>query len=122
MHRPHPRPRIPRPLIPVPEKLPRDPPPLPQRPDNLRPQPRPLARRRIRPARMPLAPRAYRARARRRLALHTIRLGHTLLPMYESTQDFIAALDRAGELHRIKASVSPVLEIAQITDRTSKSP
>jgi 4-hydroxy-3-polyprenylbenzoate decarboxylase len=42
--------------------------------------------------------------------------------MYESTQDFIAALSRAGELKRIGAKVSPVLEIAEITDRVSKSP
>jgi 4-hydroxy-3-polyprenylbenzoate decarboxylase len=42
--------------------------------------------------------------------------------MYETTQDFITALDRAGELRRIGAKVSPVLEIAEITDRVSKSP
>jgi len=42
--------------------------------------------------------------------------------MYDTTQDFIAALDRAGELKRIKAPVSPVLEIAEIADRVSKSP
>lgn len=42
--------------------------------------------------------------------------------MYETTQDFIAALSQAGELKRISAKVSPVLEIAEITDRVSKSP
>lgn len=42
--------------------------------------------------------------------------------MYETTQDFITALDRAGELKRISARVSPVLEIAEIADRVSKSP
>ncbi|MBC7834869.1 MAG: UbiD family decarboxylase [Phycisphaerales bacterium] len=42
--------------------------------------------------------------------------------MYETTRDFVAALDRAGELKRIPARVSPVLEIAAITDRVSKSP
>lgn len=41
--------------------------------------------------------------------------------MYETTQDFINALDRAGELRRIKAQVSPVLEITEIADRVSKS-
>lgn len=41
--------------------------------------------------------------------------------MYENTQDFIAALSRAGELKRISAPVSPVLEITQIADRVSKS-
>ncbi len=42
--------------------------------------------------------------------------------MYENTQDFIAALSRAGELKRISARVSPVLEITEIADRVSKSP
>ena len=43
------------------------------------------------------------------------------ISMYETTQDFINALDRAGELRRIKAPVSPVLEITEIADRVSKS-
>lgn len=42
--------------------------------------------------------------------------------MYENTQDFIAALERAGELTRIRSSVSPVLEITEVADRVSKSP
>lgn len=42
--------------------------------------------------------------------------------MYENTQDFIRALERAGELHRVSASVSPILEISEIADRVSKSP
>ncbi|NUQ66943.1 MAG: UbiD family decarboxylase [Phycisphaerales bacterium] len=42
--------------------------------------------------------------------------------MYENLQDFVAALDKAGELKRISAKVDPVLEIAAITDRVSKSP
>ena len=42
--------------------------------------------------------------------------------MFETLQDFISALDHAGELQRIRARVSPVLEIAAITDRVSKSP
>ncbi|MDX2114878.1 MAG: UbiD family decarboxylase [Planctomycetota bacterium] len=41
--------------------------------------------------------------------------------MHPTTRDFVAALDRAGELRRIPAGVSPVLEIAQITDLVSKS-
>jgi 4-hydroxy-3-polyprenylbenzoate decarboxylase len=42
--------------------------------------------------------------------------------MYETLRDFAAALDRAGELKRIKAPFSPVLEIAAAADRVSKSP
>ena len=41
--------------------------------------------------------------------------------MYADLQAFVAALDNAGELVRIKAPVSPVLEIAAIADRVSKS-
>ncbi|GAA4307534.1 menaquinone biosynthesis decarboxylase [Compostibacter hankyongensis] len=40
---------------------------------------------------------------------------------YKHLQDFINALERAGELVRIKSRVSPHLEIAEITDRISKS-
>jgi len=36
--------------------------------------------------------------------------------------EFIARLEAEGELRRIGASVSPVLEIAEITDRMSKAP
>ena len=42
--------------------------------------------------------------------------------MYPTLRDFITALDAAGELHRVKAKVSPLLEVTQITDRVSKSP
>ncbi|MBY0263180.1 MAG: UbiD family decarboxylase, partial [Phycisphaerales bacterium] len=42
--------------------------------------------------------------------------------MFPTTQDFIRALDRAGELTRVSAPVSPVLEITEIADRQSKSP
>lgn len=42
--------------------------------------------------------------------------------MYETTRDFVAALEAAGELKRVKATVSPVLEITEIADRQSKSP
>ncbi|KAA0217016.1 MAG: hypothetical protein DYG94_02070 [Leptolyngbya sp. PLA3] len=41
--------------------------------------------------------------------------------MYPDLASFVAALERAGELVRIRTSVSPVLEIAEITDRVSKS-
>jgi 4-hydroxy-3-polyprenylbenzoate decarboxylase len=42
--------------------------------------------------------------------------------MFETLRDFVAALEKAGELVRVKARVSPMLEIAEITDRVSKSP
>lgn len=41
--------------------------------------------------------------------------------MYPDLASFVAALDRAGELVRIRTKVSPVLEIAEITDRVSKA-
>ena len=40
---------------------------------------------------------------------------------YDDLRDWIAALDRAGELKRIQTEVDPILEIAEITDRVSKS-
>ncbi len=40
--------------------------------------------------------------------------------MYRSTNDWIAALEKAGELVRIKEYVNPHLEITEITDRISK--
>ena len=39
---------------------------------------------------------------------------------YNDLREWIAALERAGELRRIKTEVDPVLEIAEITDRVSK--
>jgi 4-hydroxy-3-polyprenylbenzoate decarboxylase len=42
--------------------------------------------------------------------------------MYDTLRDFVAALERAGELKRVSARVSPVLEISEISDRMSKSP
>ncbi|HYE24623.1 MAG TPA: UbiD family decarboxylase [Clostridia bacterium] len=39
---------------------------------------------------------------------------------YNDLREWIAALDRAGELKRIKAEVDPILEITEITDRVSK--
>lgn len=41
---------------------------------------------------------------------------------YQNLQEFIRALEQAGELLRIKAPVSAYLEITQITDLASKSP
>ena len=40
---------------------------------------------------------------------------------YNDLREWVAALERAGELKRIKTEVDPVLEIAEITDRASKS-
>ncbi len=40
----------------------------------------------------------------------------------ETLSEFIQFLDREGELARVKAKVSPALEIAEISDRMSKSP
>ena len=39
---------------------------------------------------------------------------------FDDLRQWIAALDRAGELKRIQTSVDPILEIAEITDRISK--
>jgi 4-hydroxy-3-polyprenylbenzoate decarboxylase len=40
---------------------------------------------------------------------------------FDDLRQWIAALDRAGELKRIQTEANPVLEIAEITDRVSKS-
>ncbi|MDQ6755600.1 MAG: menaquinone biosynthesis decarboxylase [Bacteroidota bacterium] len=40
---------------------------------------------------------------------------------YRNQQEFISALEKEGELIRIKTFVDPTLEIAEITDRISKS-
>ncbi len=40
---------------------------------------------------------------------------------YSDLRDWIAALDRAGELKKIRTEVDPILEITEITDRVSKS-
>lgn len=39
---------------------------------------------------------------------------------YNSLDEFVDALDRAGELHRVAAEVDPRLEIAEISDRIVK--
>jgi 4-hydroxy-3-polyprenylbenzoate decarboxylase len=40
---------------------------------------------------------------------------------FDDLRQWIAALDRAGELKRIKTEVDPILEITEITDRVSKA-
>jgi 4-hydroxy-3-polyprenylbenzoate decarboxylase len=42
--------------------------------------------------------------------------------MARTLQDFIRRLDEAGELHRVRVEVSPILEISAIADRVSRSP
>ncbi|MBS1620691.1 MAG: menaquinone biosynthesis decarboxylase [Bacteroidetes bacterium] len=39
---------------------------------------------------------------------------------FKNLQEFISALEKAGELHRISSYVNPKLEMAEITDRVSK--
>ena len=39
---------------------------------------------------------------------------------FDDLRQWIAALDRAGQLKRIKTEVDPILEAAEITDRVSK--
>ena len=41
---------------------------------------------------------------------------------YDDLRDWMAALERAGELKKIRAEVDPILEITEITDRVSKMP
>jgi len=40
---------------------------------------------------------------------------------YDDLRDWIKALDKAGELKRVREEVDPILEIAEITDRASKA-
>jgi 4-hydroxy-3-polyprenylbenzoate decarboxylase len=40
---------------------------------------------------------------------------------FDDLRQWIAALERAGELKRVQTEVDPILEIAEITDRVSKS-
>ena len=40
---------------------------------------------------------------------------------YDGMRDWLRALERAGEVKRIKAEVSPILEMAEIADRAAKS-
>jgi 4-hydroxy-3-polyprenylbenzoate decarboxylase len=39
---------------------------------------------------------------------------------YKDLQDFVRALERQGELRRVRTELDPYLEIAEVTDRTSK--
>src|SRR5271167_2899884 len=41
---------------------------------------------------------------------------------YSDLREWISALDKAGELKRVRAEVDPILEITEITDRVSKWP
>jgi 4-hydroxy-3-polyprenylbenzoate decarboxylase len=40
---------------------------------------------------------------------------------YESLREWVKALEKSGELKHVKAEVSPILEMAEIADRASKS-
>src|SRR5215469_9336900 len=40
---------------------------------------------------------------------------------YSDLREWLAALERAGELKRVKTAVDPILEVSEITDRVSKS-
>ncbi len=40
---------------------------------------------------------------------------------YNDLREWIAALDKDGELKHVRAEVDPILEITEITDRVSKS-
>jgi len=55
-----------------------------------------------------------------RFAPITAEKRHSMI--YESLKEFITRLESGGELVRITEPVSPILEIAEITDRMSKSP
>ena len=55
------------------------------------------------------------------ISLHFGRSKPTAQMAWKNQQHFIDALEKAGELIRIKTYVNPKLEIAEITDRVSKS-
>ena len=40
---------------------------------------------------------------------------------YNDLREWITALDRAGELKRVRTETDPILEISEIADRVSKS-
>ena len=48
-------------------------------------------------------------------------MGYGVGMTYASLGSYVDALEAAGELHRIKQPVSPLLEVTEITDRVSKS-
>src|SRR5271163_4101458 len=61
------------------------------------------------------------SRSRSRESLIIVRHpGRILLP-FDDLRQWIVALERAGELKRVQTEVDPILEIAEITDRVSKS-
>ncbi len=39
---------------------------------------------------------------------------------YSDLREWIAALEKAGELKRVKAEADPILEVTEIADRVSK--
>src|SRR6266704_3715438 len=41
---------------------------------------------------------------------------------YQGLREFLDSLEETGDLHRVRVEVDPLLEIAEITDRVSKSP
>lgn len=41
---------------------------------------------------------------------------------YQELREFLDELEKTGELHRVRVEVDPMLEVAEITDRMSKSP
>lgn len=41
---------------------------------------------------------------------------------FDTLHDFLSELERLGELHRVRAQVDPLLEVAAVTDRVSKTP
>lgn len=55
------------------------------------------------------------------LPVHVVHLPIIQQMAWKNQQHFIEALEKAGELVRIKSYVNPRLEIAEITDRVSKS-
>lgn len=56
------------------------------------------------------------------MPVHALSLKQIISTMaYKNQQEFIDALNRAGELLRVKTYVDPRLEMAEITDRISKS-
>jgi len=42
--------------------------------------------------------------------------------VFDTVSDLVRALEAAGELRRVRAEVSPLLEIPEISDRMAKSP
>ena len=40
---------------------------------------------------------------------------------YKNLQEFISVLEKENQLHRVKEYVNPILEIAEVTDRISKT-